>query len=162
MSIMNEISRRIEAILFSSKEPVKASEIAEYLNITNAEFIKAIKEISRNYENIESSLIVGQFGNSYKIKLSEEFVPVVDPFIEKEFTEKQLAMLSYIYKMNGEAISGNLRDNFGYAYKEDLEKLKKGGMVSSRKYRNTHKYKVTTEFHRKFNINKRTLRAEEQ
>jgi chromosome segregation and condensation protein ScpB len=159
---MNDISRKIEAILFSSKEPVKASEIADYLDITNAEFTKAVKEISRDYENINSCLIIGQFGNSYKIKLNEEFVTVVDPFIEKEFTEKQLAMLSYIYKMNGEAISGNLRDNFGYAYKEDLDKLKKSDMVSARKYRNTHKYKVTTEFHRKFNINKRTLRAEEQ
>ena len=159
---MNDISRKIEAILYSSKEPLKASEIAEYLSITNGEFIKSVNEISRNYENINSSLKIGRFGNQYKIKLREELVPVVEPFIEKEFTEKQLAMLSYIYKMSGEAISGNLRDNFGYNYKEELDKLKQSGMVSARKYRNTHKYKVTIEFNRKFNINKRTLRAEEQ
>jgi chromosome segregation and condensation protein ScpB len=159
---MNDVSRKIEAILYSSKEPLKASEVSEYLNITNEEFIKALKEISKNYEDTNSSLKVGQFGNRYKIKLSDNLLPLVEPFIEKEFTEKQLAMLSYIYKMSGEAISGNLRDNFGYDYKENVEKLKKTGMVSARKYRNTHKYKVTTEFHRKFNINKRTLRAEEQ
>jgi segregation and condensation protein B len=160
--LMNDLTRKIEAILFSSKEPLKASEISEYLNITNQEFAKAIKELSRDYESINSTLKVGQFGNRYKIKLDEEFINVVDPFIEKEFTEKQLAMLSYIYKMSGEAISGDLRDNFGYNYKEDLEQLKKSGMVSSRKYRNTHKYKVTVEFNRKFNINRRTLREEEK
>ncbi len=159
---MNDISRKIEAILYSSREPLKASEVSEYLGISTSEFSRAVKDISRNYEEINSSLKVGQFGNSYKIKLSEDMIPFVEPFIEKEFTEKQLAMLSYIFKMNGEAISGDLRENFGYDYKEELEKLKKSGMVSARKYRNTHKYKVTTEFHRKFNINKRTLRAEEQ
>ena len=106
---MNDISRKIEAILYSSREPMKASEISEYLGISTLEFSRAIKEISRTYEEINSSLKVGQFGNSYKIKLSEDMVPFVDPFIEKEFNEKQLAMLSYIFKMNGEAISGDLR-----------------------------------------------------
>ncbi|WP_287961297.1 SMC-Scp complex subunit ScpB [Acidiplasma sp.] len=159
---MNDISKKVEAILYSSSEPLKASEVSEYMGISTVEFSRAIKEISRTYEETNSSLRVGQFGNSYKIKLSNEMVPFVEPFIEKEFTEKELAMLSYIFKMKGEAISGDLRENFGYDYKEALEKLKKVGMVSSRKYRNTHKYKVTTEFHRKFNINKRTLRAEEQ
>ncbi|WP_337861155.1 SMC-Scp complex subunit ScpB [Ferroplasma sp.] len=159
---MNDVARKIEAILFASKDPLKASEIAESLNITTQEFTKAIKEISRDYENINSALTVGQFGNSYKIKLNEEFLKLVDPFIEKEFTDKQLDMLSYIYKRSGEVISGDLREHFGYNYKEDLDQLKKSDMVSARKYRNTHKYKVTTEFNRKFNINKRTLRSEEK
>ena len=87
---MNNISKKIEAILYSSREPLKASEISEYLGISTAEFSRAIREISRNYEEINSSLKVGQFGNSYKIKLSEDMIPFVEPFIEKEFKPIEL------------------------------------------------------------------------
>ncbi len=159
---MDELCRKIEAILYSSSKPLKVSDIADYLGVDNNTVNKAIKAISSTYEEINSSLKIGQFGNSYKIKLDESMASFVSPFIEKEFNEKELSMLSFIYKNNGEAISGDLRENFGYDYKEPLENLKKSGMVSARKYRNTHKYKVTAEFHRKFNINKRTLREDQQ
>ncbi|MEM0139533.1 MAG: SMC-Scp complex subunit ScpB [Ferroplasma sp.] len=159
---MDETCRKIEALLYSSSSPLKVSEIAEYLAIDNATVLKAIKSIAKTYEEINSSLKVGQFGNSYKIKLDDTLTSFVYPYIDKEFSDKELAMLSFIFKNNGEVISGDLRENFGYDYKDVLEKLKKSDMVSAKKYRNTHKYKVTPEFHRKFNINKRTLREDQK
>ncbi len=157
---MEELTRKVEAILYSSKEPLKVSDIAEYLNSDNNTILKCIKDIIKNYSEINSSLTVGQFGNKYKIKLDENFNNVVSPFIDREFNDKELSMLSYIYK-NPDVINGDLREKFGYDYKESLEKLKKLKMVSSKKYRNTNKYNVTKNFYLKFNINKRTLKKGE-
>lgn len=157
---MEELTRKVEAILYSSKEPLKVSDIAEYLNSDNNTILKCIKDIIKNYSEINSSLTVGQFGNKYKIKLNENFNNIVSPFIDREFNDKELSMLSYIYK-NPDVINGDLREKFGYDYKESLEKLKKLKMVSSKKYRNTNKYNVTKNFYLKFNINKRTLKKEE-
>ncbi|WP_287954727.1 SMC-Scp complex subunit ScpB [Acidiplasma sp.] len=156
---MDDTVRKIEAILYSSKEPLKVSDIGDYLNIDNNEVLKAIKAIETGYKEINSSLTVGRFGNKYKIKLSDEFSDIVSPFIEKEFNDKELAMLSYIFK-HPNAISGDLREQFGYNYLEAVESLKKSGMISAKRYRNTHRYNVTKNFYTKFNINKRTLKKE--
>ncbi len=156
---MEELSRKVEAILYSSKNPLKISEIAEYLETDNNTVLKCIREIIRSYENINSSLTLGQFGNRYKIKLNDAFISVVSPFVDREFNEKELSMLSYIYK-NPSQISGTLREKFGYNYKDTLVKLQKEKMVMSKKYRNTHKYEVTKDFYKKFNINKRSIKKE--
>ncbi len=157
---MEEFTKKVEAILYSSKGPLKVSDIAEYLNSDNNAVLKSIKEIIKNYAEINSSLAVGQFGNKYKIKLNDNFNELVSPFIDREFNDKELSMLSYIYK-NPDVINGDLREKFGYDYKESLDNLKKLRMVSSKKYRNTNKYNVTKNFYIKFNINKRTLKKEE-
>ncbi len=158
---MEELTRKVEAILYSSREPLKVSDIAEYLNSDNSKILKCIRDIERNYSEIDSSLAVGQFGNKYKIKLNDNFNELVSPFIDREFTDKELSMLSYIYKNPG-VINGDLREKFGYDYRESTESLKKLKMISSKKYRNTNKYNVTKNFYLKFNINKRTLKKEDE
>ncbi len=156
---MEELSRKVEAILYSSKGPLKISEIAEYLETDNNTVLKCMREIIKNYESINSSLTLGQFGNRYKIKLNDDFIGIVSPFIDREFNEKELSMLSYIYK-NPSQISGILREKFGYNYKDTILKLQKEKMVRAKKYRNTFKYEVTKDFYKKFNINKRTIKKE--
>ncbi len=148
---MDELSRKVEAILYSCEEPLKVSDIADYLKVDNDDIIKAMRSITASYKDINSSLEIRKIGNKYKIQLSNDFNDIVYPFVKKDLDDKDIAMLSYIYKKPG-VIAGELRENFGYNFMESIKKLRKEKLITAHKYRNTFKYHVTKNFYVRFNV----------
>ncbi|SMD30152.1 SMC-Scp complex subunit ScpB [Picrophilus oshimae] len=148
---MDDLSRKVEAILYSCEEPLKVSDIADYLKVSNDDVIRAMKLIARSYNEINSTLEIKKIGNKYKIQLSNDFNDVVYPFVKKDLDKKDIAMLSYIYGKPG-VIAGELRENFGYNFMESVKKLKAEKLITSHKYRNTFKYHVTKNFYVRFNV----------
>lgn len=153
-----DIKPRVEALLYATEAPISISDMAIMLSAEKDDVVKALKKLNREYRSMDSALEIVRNGFRYKLQLRREYVPDVTPVTGREFESDELKALGYI-AMNAETIRGDLKNLLGIHYTDTLDKLKKKGMVYSRKYRNTDVYQVTRKFYEYFDISKGKLKS---
>ena len=81
-SLKEEQKRVIEALLFSSNEPISAEKIAEILKLNftlKTEEIKhLLKELQEEYRNLKRSFQLDEIGNGYLLRTTKEYAPYVE------------------------------------------------------------------------------------
>ena len=86
----SSIHQIIEAILFSTGEPVEVKEISDALEIESAEVIRAINELSDKYDKEKSGLKILKIDSSYQMCSREDYYE----FVKKVCEPKRRAPLS--------------------------------------------------------------------
>ncbi len=120
----------VEAVLFLSPRPMTPSEIAELLNTSEEDVLRAIEELKRRYEG--TALTVEEFLGAYRLGIREEYVSLAKKLgLLPEFTRGELRAIALIMK-KGEVKLSELRKRFSHV-NELLEKLRRYGFVVTRK-----------------------------
>lgn len=146
-----DLKSSVEALLYASKEPISVSDISMITGASKEDVGKALRSLIREYSKRETSLRISRTGIRYKIQLKDEYHDIAMGVAEPEFSQEETRMLGLIAS-NSDVIRGVLRDNFGPDYDQMVEKLKKAGLIRSRKYRNTEIFRVTRKFYSHFHL----------
>ncbi|MFQ6127707.1 MAG: SMC-Scp complex subunit ScpB [Thermoplasmata archaeon] len=86
----------VEAALFSSSQPLRITEIAERTGLGKDVIRKALNQLRKTYNKTESAIEISRIGQSYIMKVKEEYSDEVLEFSEPQIAHDVLKTASLI------------------------------------------------------------------
>ncbi len=150
---MEENIKKVEAVLFSIGKKIEINELSNLTNVTNIDDLKSmLYQLQEKYEKEDSSLMLMEDGNSWKLTVREKFMPLVqgivaDTELSKTMMET-LAVIAWKYPiLQSDVIK--IRTNKAY---DHLKELEESGFISRTKFGRTNKIKLTDKFFTYFDL----------
>ncbi|MCL4332324.1 MAG: SMC-Scp complex subunit ScpB [Candidatus Thermoplasmatota archaeon] len=145
------LGSKIEAILYASKDPISVSSVADLLGEEKDSVAKELRKLKKSYESRDSALTITRTGKGYKLELRKNFIDLVIPVSDPEFTPSEIDVITFIAS-RGSCMKTDLRRRFGARFVEPLEKFRREKLVNMRKERNAEIYSVTKHFFTYFQV----------
>src|SRR3989338_1522976 len=155
---MEELKQKIEALLFSSGRKMPVEEIAMLCNKSIEKVQEALESLKKDYDDKDTSLMVVEEGNAWKLTVREQHLQMVRNIVTKTELSKSLmetlAVIAFKYPiLQSDLIK--LRTNKAY---DHLVELEKSGYISRQKRGRTNLIKITDKFFKYFDLTEDNLR----
>ncbi|MBI2658095.1 SMC-Scp complex subunit ScpB [Candidatus Woesearchaeota archaeon] len=152
------VKSKVEAILFSTGHRISLDEISKLSRSLKDDVLNALKELQREYDEKQSSLMLVDEGDFWKFAVRDHFIPMVRKIVtETELTKsvlETLAVIAFKYPiLQSDLIK--LRTNKAY---DHLMELEKSGYITRQKHGRTNLIKLTEKFFRYFDLTEEKLR----
>lgn len=112
----------VEAVLFSTGEPMRVKEIEDATDLDNNAVRKALRKLTSQYRNRNTALEVVKIGPKYVLQLREEYAARTDEVAKKELDHEVLktaAIIAYYQPMK----KRELLDTVGEAARKHVDEL---------------------------------------
>ncbi len=143
--------RIVEAVLFSSSQPVKVSEMEVQTQLSGAVVRRALKRLQEEYDERRSAIEVAKTGIGYSLIVREEYRPFGRQFAPKEVPDDVLrtaAMIAYHQPI----LQSDLARSLGARVYDDVRELHQLGLVTTKKKGQTLLLTTTKRFCEYFGI----------
>jgi segregation and condensation protein B len=140
-----EFKKIVEAILFSSPEPLTINKIARFSGGKIEDVRLAIEELLKEYSERDSSIEIVKIGERYLMRVKHKYSSYVEGFLEKDLDRGSLRTLAVIALRQPITLSklAKIRGNKCY---EHVKKLKEMGLVRAEKEGRSTILTTTKEF----------------
>ncbi len=150
---MEDLKRKAEAVLFSVAKKVSVEELGKLCRTDSETVRKALEELKKEYDNNQSSMMLVQEGDSWKLAVRENYLGLVKKVVKTtEVTKSVMETLAVIaWKapvMQSEVI--RIRTNKAYNHIVDLEE---SGFISREKKGRSQLIRLTQKFMDYFDSN---------
>jgi len=150
---MNDLKKKVEAILFASGKYMSLEEISRLCKKDEQEVKQALLELTVDYkQDTDRSLVVLNDGSMWKLTTKEEYGSIVRQIVsETELTKSQietLAVIAFKYPIKQSDLI-KIRTNKAYDHISDLENA---GFISRQKYGRSRLIKLTDKFYDYFDL----------
>jgi segregation and condensation protein B len=150
--MVEELKKKVEAILFSAGSRMQFEEIRKLCRARDDELKLVLEELKHDYEGKDSSIMLVQEGDFWKLTIREKYLNVVRRIVtQTELTKsimETLAVIAWKYPVvQSEVIK--IRTNKAYDHLNELEQL---GYISRQKYGRTKLIKLTQKFFDYFDL----------
>lgn len=156
-----ELRDKIEALLFASGRKMELEEIGKLVKVRDTTLIKEqLLGLKKHYEDKNSSIIVMEEGNAWKLTTHEQYIELVrqiNPHTELSKTiVETLAVIAWKQPMLQSDVI-RIRTNKAY---DHISQLMEMGFVVKEKYGRTYLLKLTQKFFEYFDLrNDESLRS---
>jgi segregation and condensation protein B len=128
---MEEIEKKVEALLFSSTKPLSIDEISKILNIEKEKIRIAIENLKKRYEN--SAIEIAEIPEGFEMRIKPEYrkeaSKVALGYDLSKGMVKTLALVIYKNPIKQSEIV-KIQGNKAYQY---IEKLERKGLIKTKK-----------------------------
>jgi segregation and condensation protein B len=150
---MEDLKNKIEALLFSSGRFMSLDEIKRLCRLRDEENLKkTFQDLKIDYDNRNSSLVLINEGDKWKIQTKQDYLPVVKKIITETELSKSLmetlAVIAWKYPIK-QCDLIKVRTNKAY---EHLKVLEEVGYISRQKHGRTKLIKLTDKFFGYFDL----------
>lgn len=149
---------KIEALLFSSGRKMGMEEISKLSRSKPEEIQNALAELKKEYDEKDSSVMLVNEGDFWKLTVREQFLPLVQKIVtETELSKtvtETLAVIAFKYPIKQSDLI-KIRTNKAYDHLKELESM---GYISRQKYGRTNLIKLTQKFFEYFNLPEEKLK----
>lgn len=154
-----ELKNQIEAILFAAGKKVTYEELSKLCNVQISEIKNALQEMKTEYEQKNSSLLLTEESDGWKLTVREKYLPIVQKMLpETELPKSILETLAVIAWRHPALQSEIIKIRTNKAY-EHIKELEERGFITKEKKGRSYLIKVTSKFHEYFEIpNKEKLK----
>ena len=143
--------RIIEAVLFSSSQPVRVSEMEVQTQLGGSVIRRAIKKLQEEYEGRGSAIELAKIGQGYSFIVKEQYRPFGRQFSPKEVPDDVLrtaAMIAYHQPI----LQSDLARSLGSRVYDDVRELHQLGLVTTKRKGQTLQLTITKRFCEYFGI----------
>ena len=152
------VKSKVEAVLFSTGNRISLEEISKLCRSRKEDVLVALKELQKEYDEKQSSLMLAEEGDFWKFTVRDHFIPIVRKIVtETELTKSVLETLSVIAFKYPILQSDLIKIRTNKAY-EHLAELEKSGYISRQKHGRTNLIKLTEKFFRYFDLTEEKLK----
>ncbi|AEA47400.1 SMC-Scp complex subunit ScpB [Archaeoglobus veneficus] len=139
------MKRVIEAILFTSPDPLSPSRIARIAGADVKEVENALAELVEEYATKDSAIEVIEVGGKYLMRVKPEYHTYVERFAEKDMEKGVLRTLAVIALRQPIMLSklAKIRGNKCYDHVKKLEEM---GLIKAEKRGRTRILRTTKKF----------------
>jgi|Deesub1362A_J573_1020465.scaffolds.fasta_scaffold00292_30 segregation and condensation protein B len=142
---LREIKKIVEAVLFSSSDPVSVTKISKVTKIDAGHVQKVINLLIEEYSARESSIEIIELGSKYIMRVKPSYYPYVEKFMEKDLDRGTLRTLAVIALKQPILLSklAKIRGNKCYGHVKKLEEL---GLIKGNKKGRSKLLSTTKQF----------------
>lgn len=156
----SSVKNKVEAILFSSGQKIRIDEICRLSRSKREEVIEALHELAREFDEKQSSLMLIEEGEFWKLNVRDPFISIVRRIVTETELPKgvleTLAVIAFKYPiLQSDLIK--IRTNKSY---EHLAQLESAGYVSRQKHGRTNLIKLTQKFFKYFDLTEEKLKEQ--
>ena len=152
------LKNKLEALLFSSGRKMDIEELSRLSNAKTGDIQKTLEELKKDYENKNSSVMIVNEGDSWKLTVREQFLPLVQKIItETELSKtvvETLAVIAFRYPIKQSDLI-KIRTNKSYDHLKELEQM---GYITRQKHGRTNLIKLTQKFFEYFDLREEQLK----
>lgn len=146
------LKNKVESLLFSSGRRMHVEEIAKLCQAAVDDVKEVLKELKTHYDERESSLMIADEGDFWKITVKEQFLSLVRKIVTKTELDKgtleTLAVIAFKYPvLQADVIK--VRTNKAYDHMKVLEEY---GYITRQKHGRTRLIKLTQKFFEYFDL----------
>lgn len=146
------LKKKLEALLFSSGRKMSIEELSRLSNAGTGDIQKSLEELKKEYEDKDSSVMIIEEGDSWKLTVREQYLPMVQKIItETELSKtimETLAVIAFKYPIRQSDLI-KIRTNKAYDHLRELEEKK---YISRQKHGRTNLIKLTQKFFEYFDL----------
>lgn len=152
------VKMKVEAVLFSTGHRLSLEEMCKLCRSKNEDVLAALQELKKEYEDKQSSLMLIEEGDFWKLTVRDHLIPIVKKIVtETELTKsilETLAVIAFKYPiLQSDLIK--IRTNKAY---DHLTELEVSGYISRQKHGRTNLIKLTEKFFKYFNLTEEKLK----
>ena len=149
---------KLEALLFSSGRKMGIEELSRLSNAKIDDIKNALVELKTEYDDKNSSMMLINEGDSWKLAIREQFLPLVRNIVtETELSKtimETLAVIAFKYPIKQSELI-KIRTNKAYDHLKELEQM---GYITRQKHGRTNLIKLTQKFFEYFDLPQEKLK----
>ena len=151
---MSQLDKKlVEAVLFAVGKYIREKEIAKLINTTDYGAVgEALDELKQEYNNKDSSLIVFNEGDNWKLTVREEFMPVVQKIISRTELSKSVMETLAVIAWKTPCKQSDLIDIRSSKAYDHINELAEKDFITKEKHGRTYVLKLTKKFYDYFDI----------
>ncbi len=140
-----ELKKAVEAILFSSSEPVRITEIAKITGRSKDEVKDVVETLIKEYAERNTSIEIIKIGEGFLMRVKPQYAEYVEKFTVREFDRGTLRTLAVIAVKQPVTLAkvAKIRGNKCY---DHVKKLVERGFVKAEKKGRSTILTTTEEF----------------
>ena len=147
-----DLRKQLEAVLFAAGRKMTVDELARLCRTTPAPVQQQLQELKAEYENKDSSLLLMDESDGWKLTVKEQYAPVVQKIVaETELTRTMIETLAVIAWKAPVMQSNVIRIRTNKAY-DHIAGLEKSGFISREKRGRSQMIKLTDRFFKYFDV----------
>ncbi len=152
------LKNKLEALLFSSGRKMGIEELSKLSNANPADIQNSLTELKKEYDEKDSSVMLVNEGNSWKLTVREQFLQLVQKIVtETELSKtvtETLAVIAFKYPIKQSDLI-KIRTNKAYDHLKELQEM---GYITRQKHGRTYLIKLTQKFFEYFDLPKEKLK----
>jgi len=152
------LKNKLEALLFSSGRKMNIEELSKLSNAKLDDIKNALVELKTWYDDKDSSVMIVNEGDSWKLTVREQFLPLVQKIVtETELSKtimETLAVIAFKYPIKQSDLI-KIRTNKAYEHLKELEQM---GYITRQKHGRTNLIKLTERFFEYFDLPEEQLK----
>mgnify|MGYP001570464798 CR=1 FL=1 len=152
------LNGKLEALLFSSGRKMSIEELSRLSNAKTDDIKNALVELKTEYDDKNSSMMLINEGDSWKLAVREQFLPLVRNIVtETEMSKtimETLAVIAFKYPIKQSELI-KIRTNKAYDHLKGLEQM---GYITRQKHGRTNLIKLTQKFFEYFDLPQEKLK----
>jgi|TARA_B100001971_G_C18246094_1_gene574338 segregation and condensation protein B len=152
------LKKKLEALLFSSGRKMSVEELSRLADARTGDIQQSLEELKKEYESKNSSVMIVNEGDSWKLTVHEQFLPLVQKIItETELSKtivETLAVIAFKYPIKQSDLI-RIRTNKAYDHLKELEEM---GYITRQKHGRTNLIKLTQKFFEYFDLREEQLK----
>ncbi|MAG15939.1 SMC-Scp complex subunit ScpB [Candidatus Woesearchaeota archaeon] len=149
---MEDIKNKVEAVLFSSGKKMTVEEVSKICRTSPETVAEQLKQLKNDYDNKDSSLLLMDEGDGWKLTVREQYTNVVRKIVaETELTRTMMETLAVIAWKAPVLQSDIIKVRTNKAY-DHLSELESTGFISREKHGRTKLLKLTERFFNYFDL----------
>ncbi len=150
--VKHDLRKQIEAALFASGRKMPPEELARLCRTTPSVVQQQLQELKAEYESKDSSLLLMDESDGWKLTVREQYAPVVQKIVaDTELTKTVIETLAVI-AWKAPVLQSNvikLRTNKAY---DHIAALEKSGFITREKHGRSQMIKLTERFYKYFDL----------
>ena len=151
-SKQRDLTKQLEAILFASGRKMSVEEISRLCRTTVAAVQQHLQELKSDYELKDSSLLLMDESDGWKLTVREQYTPVVQKIVpETELTKSVIETLAVIAWKAPVLQSNVIKVRTNKAY-DHISSLEKSGFIAKERKGRSHLIKLTERFFKYFDV----------
>ena len=152
------LKNKLEALLFSSGRKMNIEELSRLIHVNPDEIQNSLAELKKEYDEKNSSVMIVNEGDSWKLTVREQFLSLVQKIVtETELTKtvtETLAVIAFKYPIKQSDLI-KIRTNKAYDHLKELEEM---GYITRQKHGRTYLIKLTQKFFEYFDLQEEKLK----
>lgn len=144
--------QKIEAVLFGSGKYLTEEQIIELSGVPKNKLKKALNELEKHYNSIETSLKVFHESDTWKLNIKEEYNDIMKNIVSEAEMPKPIMETLAVIAYKAPVLQSEVIDARGSGAYEHIGLLEEKGFVEKEKYGRTYKLKLGEKFYDYFDI----------
>jgi segregation and condensation protein B len=155
---MSQKERVVEAVLFAAGNRISVKRIGELAQIDSAaKVISILKKLQEQYDSMDLSFTLVDYGEEWKMTVKNEFLPVVEKIApDTEFPKSVVETLA-ILAWKSPVLQSDLVKIRSTKVYDHIAELKEKGFVVKERVGRSFVVKLTPKFYEYFDMDKKTV-----